>query len=205
MIEKILRYNQLWSEVQKLSDEDYFRELRDGQSPEYLWIGCSDSRVPAETLLGLQPGQLFVHRNVANIVKVDDNNSMSVIEFAVKVLKVRHIIICGHSDCGGIAAALHGCENGYVRDWLQDVRQIAKDCRDSRFIAANEKRKKELLTHLNVKHQVKTLADTDLIAKAWESGQQLAIHGWVFHVGSGVIEDLNVSVNKREDICVLED
>lgn len=200
MIEKILKYNKLWAEVQTLYSEDYFQELRDGQAPEYLWIGCSDSRVPAETLLGLHPGQLFVHRNVANIVKTDDDNSMSVLEFAVDVLKVRHIIICGHSDCGGISAALDGGVDGYLKSWLKDVREMAKTCKDSVYVSADHKRKKQLLTQMNVRHQVKTLSTDPLIQRAWINGQELAIHGWVFHVGSGIIEDLNVSVNGEENL-----
>lgn len=200
MIEKILKYNRLWAEVQTLYSEEYFQELRDGQAPEYLWIGCSDSRVPAETLLGLHPGQLFVHRNVANIIKTDDDNSMSVLEFAVEVLKVRHVIICGHSDCGGINAALNGGVNGYLKNWLKDVRALAKECKDSVFVSADQKRKKQLLTQMNVRHQVKTLSQDPLIQRAWINGQELAIHGWVFHVGSGIIEDLNVSVNGEENL-----
>ncbi len=196
MIEKILKYNQLWSDLQKLSDESFFRQLREGQDPEYLWIGCSDSRVPAETLLGLQPGQLFVHRNVANVVKTDDDNSMSVLQFAVDVLKVRHIIICGHSDCGGIKAALNGGVDSYLENWLKDVRQIAIDCKDAPYFKdADEKRRKELLTEMNVRHQVKTLASHPLIQQAWKNGQRMAIHGWVFHVGTGLIQDLDVSVS----------
>lgn len=196
MIEKILKYNQLWSDLQKLSDETFFRQLKEGQDPEYLWIGCSDSRVPAETLLGLQPGQLFVHRNVANVVKTDDDNSMSVLQFAVDVLKVRHIIICGHSDCGGIKAALNGGVDSYLENWLKDVRQIAIDCKDAPYFKdADEKRRKELLTEMNVRHQVKTLASHPLIQQAWKNGQRMAIHGWVFHVGTGLIQDLDVSVS----------
>lgn len=195
MIEKILKYNQLWSEVQKLSDETYFRHLRDGQSPEYLWIGCSDSRVPAETLLGLQPGQLFVHRNVANIIKTDDDNSMSVLQYAVDVLKVRHVIICGHSECGGIGAALDGDVNSYIQNWLQDVRQLALDCTDPIFIEADKTQKKEMLTEMNVKMQVRNLAKDDVILNAWKRGHNVAIHGWVFNIGQGLIKDLEVSVS----------
>lgn len=195
MIEKLLAYNQHWSGLQKLSDDTYFQRLRETQNPEYLWIGCADSRVPAEALLGLKPGQLFVHRNVANQIKFGDSNSMSVLQFAVEVLKVKHIIVCGHSECGGIKAALQGGVTGYLEDWLQDIKVLADEGHEKHFCDCADDRKLELLTEMNVRQQVKRIAEHLIVQNAWKSGQQLGIHGWVFVINEGLIKDLDVSIS----------
>lgn len=195
MIEKLLVYNQYWSGLQKLSDDTYFQRLKENQTPEYLWIGCADSRVPAEALLGLKPGQLFVHRNVANQIKVDDSNSMSVLQFAVEVLKVKHIIVCGHTECGGVKAAMNGEGDRYLADWLQDLRGLADECKQKQLVGDDENKRLELLTEMNVRQQVKRIAEHPIVQNAWKGGQQLGIHGWVFVISEGLIRDLDVSVS----------
>ncbi|HEY9034730.1 MAG TPA: carbonic anhydrase [Pseudomonadales bacterium] len=195
MLEKLLVYNQYWSGLQKLSDETYFERLSENQAPEYLWIGCADSRVPAEALLGLKPGQLFVHRNIANQIQLNDNNSMSVLQFAVTVLKVKHIIVCGHSGCGGIKAAYHNEADGYLGDWLSDLRHLIDDSRDCLPGDSSEEECLSLLTEMNVRHQVRQIADHPIVRQAWAQGQELDIHGWVFIIHDGLIQDLGVSVS----------
>lgn len=194
MIEKLIQYNQHWAGLQSLSDDTYFDRLSEGQAPEYLWIGCSDSRVPAESLLGLKPGQLFVHRNVANQIHVDDNNSMSVLQYAVDVLKTRHIIVCGHSSCGGVEAAFDGKCDSYIEKWLSGLANL---CHEKEHLLNQKQTREEklaLLTELNVQQQVEGLAEVDIVKAAWARGQQLEIHGWVFDIPSGLLKDLNMVV-----------
>lgn len=193
MLEKLLVYNQYWAGLLKLSDETYFERLSKKQSPEYLWIGCADSRVPAETLMGLEPGQLFVHRNVANQIRVNDSNSMSVLQFAVQVLKVKHIIVCGHSGCGGIKAAYNNEADGYLADWLADIRDLAGQSTESLAVYPTDEEKMAALTELNVKRQVQQIAEHPIVQDAWAQGQELDIHGWVFVIHEGLIKDLQVS------------
>ena len=195
MLEKLLEYNKHWAGLQKLSDETYFERLSHSQAPEYLWIGCADSRVPAEALLGLKPGQLFVHRNVANQVKVDDSNSMSVLQFAITVLKVKHIIVCGHSACGGVQSAYTGKADGYLSDWLETVKHIAADNKDELDACSNKEAAIERLTQMNVCHQVRTIAEHPLVRDAWAHGQELSIHGWVFEIHEGLLKDLDVTID----------
>ena len=194
MLRDLLIYNKYWSGLQKLSDESYFERLSESQAPEYLWIGCADSRVPAETLMGLKPGQLFVHRNVANQIKVDDNNSMSVLQFAVQGLKVQHIIVCGHTGCGGVKAAYYGEGDAYLADWLEDIRDLAGEHKQQ-LSAADEVQNLTALTELNVKQQVRRIASHPIVQEAWRNGQKLAIHGWMFVIHEGLINDLQVSVS----------
>lgn len=200
MIEKLKLYSEYWTGIQKLADEDYFKNLSEGQAPEYLWIGCSDSRVPAETLLGLKPGQLFVHRNIANQVKKQDNNSMSVIQYAVDVLKVRHIIICGHSGCGGVKAAYEGGCDGYLETWLKELNEISLENKSELDAYETKEARLARLNELNVAEQVKTVCNFNTVKAAWERGQNLTIHGWVFHIDKGDVEDLNISCN-GENSC----
>lgn len=179
--------------MHELEDGTYFERLSEGQAPEYLWIGCADSRVPAETLLGLKPGQLFVHRNIANQVKVDDSNSMSVLQFAVEVLKVRHIIICGHSGCGGVKTAFDGAGDRYLESWLQELKDLKQEKLTELDSKLSDDEKLSLFTELNVKQQVDNVVNHDIVKNAWLSGQELAVHGWVFELDSGLINDLGVT------------
>jgi carbonic anhydrase len=200
MIEKLIQYNLHWAGLQNLSDESYFDRLSEGQAPEYLWIGCSDSRVPAESLLGLKPGQLFVHRNIANQIHVDDNNSMSVLQYAVEVLKTRHIIVCGHSSCGGVEAAFDGKCDGYIEQWLSGLTDL---CHEKEHLLNQKQTRDEklaLLTELNVQQQVDGIAELDIVKAAWARGQQLEIHGWVFDIPSGLLKDLDMVVSADSSI-----
>lgn len=193
MIEKLIKHNKHWAAMHELEDGTYFERLSEGQAPEYLWIGCADSRVPAETLLGLKPGQLFVHRNIANQVKVDDSNSMSVLQFAVEVLKVRHIIICGHSGCGGVKTAFDGAGDRYLESWLQELKDLKQEKLTELDSKLSDDEKLSLFTELNVKQQVDNVVNHDIVKNAWLSGQELAVHGWVFELDSGLINDLGVT------------
>ncbi|MCY4043841.1 MAG: carbonic anhydrase [Cellvibrionales bacterium] len=194
MINDLLSANKAWAEAKKADQSDYFEKLSQGQSPEYLWIGCADSRIPAESLLGLQPGELFVHRNVANQAQVNDPNSMSVVQYAVTALKVKHIIVCGHVGCGGVKGALTQSVDGYLDAWLAPVVKIAQDNKADLDALATEDEKTTLLAKLNVKHQIDELAKHPIIKAAWEVGQDLALHGWLFDMPTGELVDLDLSV-----------
>lgn len=195
MINDLLVANKAWADAKKADQSDYFEKLSQGQSPEYLWIGCADSRIPAESLLGLEPGELFVHRNVANQAQIEDPNSMSVIQYAVTALKVKHIIVCGHVGCGGVKGALTQSVDGYLDDWLAPVVKLAKDNQADLDALATDDEKTTLLAKLNVKHQLIGLARHPIIKAAWASGQELSLHGWLFDMQTGELVDLDVSVS----------
>ncbi len=193
MINDLLAANQRWVADHRAKDQHYFSNLSKGQSPEYLWVGCSDSRVPAESMLGLQPGELFVHRNVANQVQTDDPNGMSVIQFSVQALKVRHIIICGHVGCGGVKAALNGGTDQYLEKWLQPIATLAITHKETLDRLSTEDEKTTLLAELNVQSQIEQLAAHNIIKSAWEEGQSLQVHGWLFDIRVGLLKNLNIS------------
>ena len=183
--------NLAWATSIKERDPDFFSRLSKQQSPEYLWIGCSDSRVPANQITNLQPGEVFVHRNIANVVVHTDLNCLSVIQFAVDVLKVKHIIVCGHYGCGGIQAALENQENGLVDNWLRHVKDVIR-FNKSKFEGLTHKDKLNLLCELNVKEQVKNICNTTIIQKAWKQGNELSVHGWIYSIENGILKDLDV-------------
>jgi carbonic anhydrase len=183
---RLFENNREWAERMKAADREYFQRLCEIQRPDYLWIGCSDSRVPANQIVGLAPGELFVHRNVANIVVADDANVMAVIQFAVEALSVRHIIVCGHYGCGGVKAALEGAGDGFVREWLSPLR---------RFVETQDPVPDwQTLCELNVKLQIDVLRNTDPVRGAWTAGRELYLHGWIYSLGDGLLRDLDVSV-----------
>ena len=189
MIEKLLEQNRRWAGDRAATDPGYFRRLSEQQSPEYLWIGCSDSRVPANVITGLDPGEVFVHRNIANIVHGADINCLSVLQFAIEVLKVRHIIVCGHYGCGGIGAAVEG--SGDLLDyWLHPVRRLAREHSAEVEALADPERRIDRLCELNVALQVESLARTPILEAAWARGQELRIHGWCYDLHDGLIRDL---------------
>jgi carbonic anhydrase len=181
---KLFENNRAWAARMKTADPDYFQRLCEIQQPEYLWIGCSDSRVPANQIVGLAPGELFVHRNVANLVAPDDPNVMAVIQFAVETLNVRHIIVCGHYGCGGVRAAREGASEGYVGQWLSPLRKFVEE-----QPALPEW---ETLCELNVKLQVDVLRNTDIVRAAWAAGRELALHGWIYSLQDGLLRDLEL-------------
>jgi carbonic anhydrase len=187
-MEHIFESNRQWAMLAK--DPDYFKRLVDVQSPKYLWIGCSDSRVPANQILGLHPGEVFVHRNVANLVNHTDFNCLSVLQYAVEVLKVEHIMVVGHYGCGGVRAALAKRADGFVDSWLHHVRAIHRR-QPERFDGLGQTGREDLLCELNVLDQARHVDETSIIHNARKRGQKVEIHGWVYRLSDGLIQDLN--------------
>jgi carbonic anhydrase len=185
--EKILIDNKAWAAQQVKDDPDYFKRLVQIQSPELLWIGCSDSRVPADKITGTQPGEIFVHRNVANLVVHTDLNLLSVLQYAVEVIKVKHVIVCGHHNCGGIRAALTNQSLGLIDKWLWNIKNVYLQYKNEINVLDNEDAKVDLLTELNVKEQVLNLAKTSIIQKAWKNNNAPHLHGWVYDLRDGII------------------
>jgi len=188
-IEKLLRDNKVWAEEIKANDPAYFERLAHLQSPEFLWIGCSDSRVPADRITGTQPGEIFVHRNIANLVIHTDVNLLSVLDFAVSHLKVRHVIVCGHYGCGGIKAAMTNHDYKYVLNmWLRNIKDVYRLYSQELDAIADEEKRADRLTELNVKEQVMHLAKTSIIQRAWKQEQRPRLHGWVYGLKDGLIK-----------------
>ena len=185
--------NRAWAESIRERDPEFFRNLSRQQSPEYLWIGCSDSRVPANEIVGLAPGELFVHRNVANVVVHTDLNCLSVMQFAVDVLKVRHIIVCGHYGCSGVRAALHRDRLGLVDNWLRHIRDVRQKHEAVLAALSDASERCDRLCELNVIEQVANVCQTTVVRDAWERGQELAVHGWIYGLQDGLLGDLNVT------------
>ncbi len=200
MLEQLKRNNQAWAAAKLAVDPAFFRRLEGQQAPEYLWIGCSDSRVPANEIVGLDPGELFVHRNVANLAPPQDANYLSVLQFAVDVLKVGHILVVGHYGCGGIAAAVDGKRRGLVDHWLHPIREVAHAHRHALAAEPDEKSRLNRLCELNVIAQVKNVASDVFVQDAWARGQALCVHGWVYSLSTGIIQDLGVTVADAEDL-----
>ncbi|TDX22958.1 carbonic anhydrase [Modicisalibacter xianhensis] len=192
-IEKLLEQNRAWSESINQHDPDFFARLSRQQNPDYLWIGCSDSRVPANQIIDLPPGEVFVHRNVANILHHNDMNALSVVQFAVDVLKVKHIIIVGHYGCGGVRAAITGTECGIVDYWLHSVRELYNRYRQEIGDLPLDEQV-DRMCELNVKSQAATLAQTKIIQRAWLRDQPLSIHGWVYGLRDGRVNDLDCTI-----------
>jgi carbonic anhydrase len=194
-----LKLNNLnWSKKKTEVDPDFFKRLEGQQSPEYLWIGCSDSRVPANEIVGLNPGELFVHRNVANLAPPQDANYLSVLQFAVDVLKVKHIMVVGHYGCGGVAAAIDGKRRGLVDHWLHPIREVHAEHRCELDAIDGDRAKLDRLCELNVIRQVRNVASDVFVQDAWARGQKLAVHGWVYSLANGLVTDLDVTINSLE-------
>ncbi|GAA0246595.1 carbonate dehydratase [Marinomonas primoryensis] len=202
-INDIFNNNFLWSENKIKEDPTFFTSLSKQQSPEYLWIGCSDSRVPANEIMSLAPGEVFVHRNVANILYHTDMNLLSVLQYGVDVLKVKHIMVVGHYGCGGIEAAINQTENGIVDYWLQSVRDLYMRYENT-IQHFNNKEKIDYICELNVKMQVHNLCKTKIIRTAWERNQNLSVHGWIYGLNDGKIKDLNFTVSNINQINNLQ-
>ncbi len=197
--------NAAWAARKIAGDPGFFKRLEGQQAPEYLWIGCSDSRVPANEIVGLDPGELFVHRNVANLAPPQDANYLSVLQFAVEVIKVKHILVVGHYGCGGVAAAVDGHRRGLVDHWLHPIREVHQDHRHELDQLPGEKAKWDRLVELNVIRQVRNVASDVFIQDAWARGQPLSVHGWVYTLGTGIVTDLDVSVSGPDDLAEYED
>lgn len=197
--EKLIEGNRKYALERTFDDPEYFKKLSLGQTPEYLWIGCSDSRVPANEITGTQSGEIFVHRNIANLVIHTDFNSLSVLAYAVDVLKVKHIIVCGHYGCGGVRAAMTNNSNGFVDNWLRHIKEVyLKHQKELEEIGDFDKRA-DRLTELNVIEQVRNLCKTKVVQAAWKN-RSLMVHGWVYGLNSGLIKDLNVMHEGMMDI-----
>lgn len=189
---ELLTRNRAWSEQTRSQDPEFFRRLSSQQSPQFLWIGCSDSRVPANQITGLVPGQVFVHRNVSNLAHPTDVNLMSVLEYAVDVLKVSEILVVGHYGCGGIRAALGGRLNGIADFWLEPIRELRRD-HAAALSGLDDQALEDRVCELNVESQVRTLGHSGIVQRAWERKQPLSIHGWIYSLDDGILKDLGVS------------
>ena len=192
-VDALLRNNQEWAAGVTERDPLFFEALSRQQSPRYLWIGCSDSRVPANEIVGLKPGELFVHRNVANLVVHTDLNCLSVLQYAVDVLRVCHVIVCGHYGCGGIAAALAGRPLGLIDNWLRHAQDVMQKHQALLAAAADEEARLRRLCELNVIEQVLNVARTTVVQQAWDRGQELAVHGWIYSLRDGLLRDLQMT------------
>jgi len=199
-LDNLLENNSQWANTIKTEDPDFFTRLSQQQSPDYLWIGCSDSRVPANQLLGLLPGELFVHRNIANVVVHTDLNCQSVLEFAVEALHVKHVIVCGHYGCGGVAAAMKDQQLGLVDNWLRNIRDVYYNNLTAFKVLQDEKARVDRLCELNVAQQVANVAHTNVVQNAWKRGQELSIHGWIYDIRDGLLKKLTQPVNSAKGI-----
>ncbi|MFM9987587.1 carbonate dehydratase [Flavobacterium sp.] len=197
---KIIDNNKKWVESKLAIDKNYFKDLSEGQSPPLLWIGCSDSRVPANEITGTQSGEVFVHRNIANMVIHSDMNMLSVLDYAVNVLKVKHIIVCGHYGCGGIKAAMNNNSFGIIDNWIRHIKDVYRLHKFELNVIEDENERFNKFVELNVKEQVSDLAKTSIVQVAWRNGQDLTLHGWVYGLNSGYVTDLDVNYSCNKDL-----
>ena len=197
--QKLIQGNKLYAETKVFQDPEYFDKLSKGQQPDYLWIGCSDSRVPANEITSTKSGEIFVHRNIANLVVHTDTNLLSVLEYSVKYLKVKHIIVCGHYGCGGIKAAMTNTYHGYVDNWLRNIKDVYHQNSQELDQIKDEIERANRLTELNVIEQVRNLAKTTIVQQAWAE-RELHLHAWVYSLHNGLVKDLSAIHNKNEDI-----
>ncbi|MRX08483.1 carbonate dehydratase [Pseudoduganella sp. FT25W] len=197
----LLENNRRWAESEVARDPEFFSRLANQAAPEYLWIGCSDSRVPANELLGLLPGDVFVHRNIANVVVHSDLNCLSVLQFAIDVLKVKHVIIVGHYGCKGVHAAMMGTRVGLVDNWLRHVHDVHQKHERYMGTVVNEQKRSERLVELNVVEQVSNVCATTIVQDAWERGQDLTVHGWVYGINDGKLQDMGIAVSGRDQLA----
>ena len=202
MLDHLKRNNREWATRKVAGDPDFFRRLERQQAPEYLWIGCSDSRVPANEIVGLDPGELFVHRNVANLAPPQDCNYLSVLQFAIDVLRVKHVLVVGHYGCGGVAAAVDGGRRGLVDHWLHPIREVFSDCRHELERIVDVPTRLNRLCELNVIRQVRNVVSDVFVREAWRRGQDVSVHGWVYSLADGLITDLGVTVRGPGEIPV---
>ena len=200
LYEQLIENNKKWVESKLELDPEFFTKLANGQKPPILWIGCADSRVPANEIVGAQPGEVFVHRNIANMVVHSDMNMLSVLDYAVNVLKVKHVIVCGHYGCGGIQAAMTNNSIGLIDNWIRHIKNIYRLHKEELNAIEDEQERFDRFVELNVKEQVFDLAKTSIVQAAWKTGQELYLHGWAYGVASGIIKDLNVNVSSDQQL-----
>jgi len=193
-LKHLFQNNKDWAASILKETPDFFSKLSKQQAPEILWIGCSDSRVPANEIINLPPGEVFVHRNIANVVVHTDLNCLSVIQFAVEVLEVKHIIVCGHYGCGGIKASMNTDNHGLIDNWLRHIKDVSR-FHEIELLSIDKSERFDRLCELNVIEQVKNVANTTIVREAWEKGAELSVHGWVYGIDDGIIKDLNATVS----------
>ena len=197
---KILDNNKKWVQDKLAISPNYFKNLADGQEPPLLWIGCSDSRVPANEIIGAEPGEVFVHRNIANIVVHSDMNMLSVLDYAVNALKVKHVIVCGHYGCGGVKAAMGNSSIGIIDNWIRHIKDVYRFHQQELDAIESEKERFNKFIEINVKEQVMNLAKTSIVQNAWKNGQELSLHGWVYGLNDGYVTDLDVNFSCDKDL-----
>lgn len=200
-IAPLFESNRAWAMSKLRADPGFFGRLTHQQNPAYLWIGCADSRVPANEIVGLDPGELFVHRNVANLVHPADMNCLAVLQYAIEFLQVKHVIVTGHYGCGGVRAAMHPKQLGLIDHWLRPIRDVYDRNSDDLLAIVDEYKRLNALCELNVREQVANLAKTTIVQNAWHRGQDLSLHGWVYGISNGLIRDLGVTISNTEGLA----
>jgi carbonic anhydrase len=201
MLDDLKNNNRNWAARKIAADPSFFKRLENQQSPKYFWIGCSDSRVPANEIVGLDPGEMFVHRNVANLAPPQDANYLSVLQFAIDVLRVEHVLVVGHYGCGGIAAAVDGKRRGLVDHWLHPIREIEHAHRPELDALPGVRSRLDRLCELNVMRQVQNVASDVFVQDAWARGQKVSVHGWVYSISNGHVTDLGVTTSRQQDLA----
>ena len=201
---RLFQNNKKWAAEQAAADPQYFERLAAQQSPRFLWIGCSDSRVPANKILGLEPGEVFVHRNVANLVVHTDISCLSVLQFGIEVLKIENVIVCGHYGCGGVHAACGNQQFGLIDNWLRNIKDVYSRYRHELNGIADDFKRGERLCELNVMRQVRNVGSDVFVQDAWARGQQVCVHGWVYSLSTGLVNDLGVTIGGPEDLAELD-
>ena len=194
-LKRLFERNRAWAKAVKERDPEFFARLAKQQAPEYLWIGCSDARVPANELMGMAPGELFVHRNIANLVHNIDTNLMSVLEFAINVLKVRHVMVVGHYGCGGVRAAIERQEFGLIDNWLRKIKDVYAANKEALDSEPDPEKRLNLLCEINVRQQVLNICHTSIVQNAWREGRELAVHGWIYAIADGLLKDLGFTID----------
>jgi carbonic anhydrase len=197
-LKRLFERNRAWAKSMTERDPEFFSRLVHQQAPEYLWIGCSDARVPANELMGMLPGELFVHRNIANLVHNIDINLMSVLEFAINVLKVRHVMVVGHYGCGGVRAAIERQEFGVIDNWLRKIKDIYAANREALDAETDPEKRINLLCEINVRQQVLNVCHTSIVQNAWREGRELAVHGWIYSIADGLLKDLGFTIENAQ-------
>ncbi|MEB8328413.1 carbonate dehydratase [Flavobacteriaceae bacterium KMM 6897] len=200
LYKSLIEKNKEWVKSKLDLDPEFFQKLSQGQSPPLLWIGCADSRVPANEIIGAQPGEVFVHRNIANMVVHTDMNMLSVVDYAVNVLKVKHVIVCGHYGCGGIKAAMGNQSIGLIDNWVRHIKDVYRLHKNELDAISDQDERFDKFVEFNVKEQVFDLAKTSIVQNAWKVGQELTLHGWVYGLSTGIVKDLNVSIENDSQL-----
>jgi len=199
-LQKLFENNKAWAENKLKNDPKTFQNLAEGQTPKYLWIGCSDSRIPANEVLGLAPGEVFVHRNVANLCPHTDFNFLSVLQYGIDYLNIEHVIVCGHYRCGGVAAAMENAQFGLVDNWLRNIRDVYSREKEQLDAIDDKAMRNDRLVELNVLHQVMNVCHTTIVQNAWANKKNLYVHGWIYDVSTGLLKDLNCCISSLDQV-----